>query len=127
MFGRCPLSHGQLARLSELTGALPHGPGGAVAMSRLVMTVGSPLNFTRPQRSRLLDTFSDPNDSAYIEALSIIRSGQAMLTAHPRLDMPGFQPCQADRLRIEFHDQRRRAESANRAAIARGERVAGKP
>jgi hypothetical protein len=87
------------------------------------MTAGSPINFTRPERSLCLRAFTAPNDPGYSEALAIIRSGKQMLEAHPRLDIPDFQPCAADRQRLEYHARRKTVETRNRQTIVAGRRI----
>ena len=131
-FGRCPLNHRQLIRLGQLISAAPNGAGygwGRVnsydvrELSRLIMTRGSPINFTRPEYSLCLKAFGDKKDAGYREALSIIGAGRQMLELHPRADMPGFEPCEADRRRLEYWTRRRQIESLNRQAIAQGKRA----
>lgn len=46
-----------------------------------------------------------------------------MLAAHPRGDMPGFRPCEADQRRLDYHAYRRRIEARNRRAILKGEKI----
>ncbi len=134
-FGRCPLDHRQLTQLGKVLGAVGGNKtfrwGNATrysgtGLSRLVMTGNTPCNFTRPEHSACLAVFRDDNDPKYREALAIIQSGREMLEKHPRLDMPGFEPCETDRARIARHNARRQTEAANRAAIARGEKIGGK-
>ncbi len=131
-FGRCPLDHGQLSRLGALLIAQPGNKTfrwagvksySGTGLSRLVMTGLSPINFTRPERSACLAVFPNAEDPGYVESLSIIRAGEAMVAQHPRLDMPGFQPSEMDRQRLEYLAQQRRRESDRRAAIVRGEKV----
>jgi hypothetical protein len=135
-FGRCPLDHRQLARLGELISAAGSGKqfgwksvnqydGGELI--RLIMTRGSPINFTRPERSLVLGAFDDPSAPEYQQALGILRAGGEMLAAHPRADMPGFQPCEADRRRLDYHAVRCRREADVRGAIVRGETVFDQP
>ena len=69
-------------------------------------------------RSLCLKAFEDMTSSEYREALAIIRAGQAMLAAHPRLDMPGFEPNDADRRRLAYHALRREIEARSRRMIA---------
>jgi hypothetical protein len=131
-FGRCPLDHEQMARLGQLVSAAPNGQAyrwsavnsyTVAEMSKLVMTLGSPINFTRPEHSLCLKAFPDPTDPARREALAIIRTGQEMLAAHPRLDMPGFQPCPFDQQQFDYQAHRQTVEQRNRQAILRGQRV----
>ncbi len=129
-FGRCPLDHGQLTRLGQL---IPTGPRGSKyhwtsvdsynprELTHLVMTCGSPINFTRPEHSLCLKAFDDKGDPGYADALAIIRSGKEMLDKHPRLDMPGFRACQADQERLDYHALRQDIETRNRHAIGAGQ------
>ena len=135
-YGRCPLDHKQLEELGRLVAAGPNGASfgwngvtsyGGKRLSQLIMQFGSPINFTRPERSLVLEAFADPNDPNYAAALAIVRQGARTLAEHPRPDMPGFVPCESDALRLDFHAQRCAAERANRAALARGERVEDRP
>ncbi len=131
-FGRCPLSHKQLSRLGQLVAA---SPGGAKyqwsrvnsydvgQLSRLIMTVGSPINFTRPEQSLCLSGFADKTDPQYVEALSIIRSGAELLEEHPRADMPHFVPCEADQRRLDYHRERVDIEARTRRAMVAGEKA----
>ena len=131
-FGRCPLTHAQLKRLGELVAAAPRGKalgwttttrysGGRV--SHLIMTRGSPINFTRPERSLCLTAFTDTDSPAYREALGIIQAGQTLLAQHPRADTPGFRPCEADQRQLDYYAARRRIEARNREAICTGRTV----
>jgi hypothetical protein len=131
-FGRCPLDHKHLARLGQLVAAAPHGSNygwnkvnvyAPRQLTQRIMTLGSPINFTRPQRSLCLKAFTDKNDPAYREALSIIQSGRQMLQQHPRADMPNFRPCEADQRRVDYHAKRREIEAHNRRTIAQGDRI----
>ena len=69
-------------------------------LSRLIMTRGEPINFTRPEHSRCLNAFKDRSGPNCLEALRIIQAGKAALAQHPRADMPGFRPCEADGQRL---------------------------
>ena len=131
-FGRCPLDHPQLTRLGQLIAAGPKGAeygwgdvnrysGGR--LSQLIMAHGSPINFTRPEASLVLRAFNSPSDPGHAEALEVIRTGAAMLRAHPRGDMPGFEPCEGDRRRLDYCAERQRIETEVRAAIVRGEKA----
>lgn len=135
-FGRCPLTHPELAELGRLALA---APGKARAgwrqvsdysvadLSRLIMTVGSPINFTRPQRSLCLQGWPDPADANYRRALAIIEEGAERLRRHPRADMPGFVPCGADADRLAFRARRLAVEQRNREAIRQGRKVYDRP
>jgi hypothetical protein len=130
-FGRCPLNHNQLARLGQLIASAPQGAAYGWSdvksyqpreLTRLIMTAGSPINFTRPQQSLCLQAFPDPADPGYAEALTIIQSGRQMLQAHPRLDMPNFRPCESDQQRLDYYAHRQTVEARNRRTIAAGQR-----
>ena len=124
-FGRCPLDHGQLSRLGQLAASVGDGQVAwarvdsydVAQLSRLTMTFGSPINFTRPQYSRCLSGFSDKTDPRYREALSIIQAGRQNLQQHPRADMPDFVPCESHRKRLDYHRQRMEIEAANRRGM----------
>ncbi len=119
--GRSPLDGKQLARLAELTG-VPFGQ-----LRSYNANQGPQVSFARPELSPSLAKFTDRNDPKYQEALAIIRAGKEMLATRPRADMPGFTPCEKDRLREEKYAQRRQIESRNRQAIRRGEKVYDRP
>jgi len=131
-FGRCPLDHTQLARLGHL---VSEGPKGAALgwrtvnrysggrLSRLIMTLGSPINFTRPEHSLCLQAFTDAADPRRREALELIRAGKDMLARHPRADMPGFRPCEADQRRLDYHAARQAIEARSRDSIVRGQKT----
>jgi len=125
-FGRCPLDHKQLGRLGRLAPKFRWSQVNAYSprdLSRLIMTAGSPINFTRPEHSLCLTGFTDKTDPRYVEALSIIRAGKQILKEHPRADMPGFQPCEADKRRLDYHRERLEVEASNRRAIVEGRKV----
>ncbi len=135
-FGRCPLGHPQLARLGALISAGPRGKefgwtttkrysGGR--LSHLIMTRGSPINFTRPERSLVLQAFDSKDDPRYAEALAIIRAGADMLARHPRADMAGFQPCAEDAARLARHRRSGEIEARSRLAISQGRKVFDEP
>jgi hypothetical protein len=69
-----------------------------------------PVNFSRPERSGCLLAFRTATAPEYVEALSLIRAGQAALVEHPRAEMPGFQPCIADQKRLDTCRQRQQVE-----------------
>jgi hypothetical protein len=100
-FGRSPLTARQLARLGELAEmrARPNSRQWA----------GSPpLDFTRPERSPLLQNLDGPNDPRYLAALAILRAGAEQLARQPREDMlgPRAQPVTAeDRSRMERYEK----------------------
>ncbi len=131
-FGRCPLDHKEMVALGKLAAAAPgkvkYGWNEARSynvpqLNGLIMRYGSPINFTRPERSLCLSGFADKADSKYVQALALIRKGAERLRAHPRSDMPGFRPCEADQRRLDFLARRRAIEQRNRRAILSGRRV----
>ena len=131
-FGRCPLSHKELAELGRLAAAAPGktkyawdrvGDYGVRRLNGLIMAHGSPINFTRPKRSLCLRGFEDKKDPNYLRALALIQKGKRRLAEHPRLDMPGFQPCAADQARLDHRAKRREIEKRNREAILKGQKV----
>jgi len=63
------------------------------------------------------------SEEVFLKALAIIRAGKEMLAKRPRVDMPGFVPCAADRKRDSKYDMRRQIERRNRQAIQAGRRV----
>ena len=96
---------------------------GVRQLNGLIMAYGSPVNFTRPARSLCLSGFGDKTSPEYIAALGLIEKGAAGLGEHPRSDMAGFKPCEADKRRLEHLAKRRAIEQRNRRAIAAGRRV----
>ena len=120
-WGRSPLDQRQLLRLGQLVSAAPNGKrwgwstvtaylGGSAPPGSLLAWGELPVNFTRPERSASLRAFPTASTSGYTEALSLIRTGQALLAKHPRAEMPGFQPCPADQERLQAWRQRRQIE-----------------
>lgn len=131
-FGRCPIDHKQLARLGRLAKAASGKPKiswnsthdySVRQLNGLIMALGSPINFTRPELSLCLAGFKDKKSPNYIEALKIIQTGKAMLEQHPRSDMPGFKPCAMDQQRLDYHALRRQIEIRNRQAIVQGNKL----
>jgi len=131
-FGRCPLDHKELSQLGKLLTAVPqtkkhswsrvNGYSGG-RLRTLIMTQGSPINFTRPEKSLCLTGFADKKDPNYLKALELIRGGGRMLTQHPRLDMEGFKPRPADQARLDYHAKRMEIERRNRLAIIEGRKA----
>jgi len=119
--GRSPLSDAQLDRLTELTG-VPFRDLAAHDKNR-----GPQISFDRPELSPCLSHAAAKGDSAYAEALAIIRFGRDMLARRPRADMDGFQACMIDRFRMSFHEARRGIESMIRRAIRDGEKIYDSP
>jgi len=131
-FGRCPLDHKQLTRLGSLVAAAARGAEyrwgnvnsyNVAELSRLVMTRGTPINFTRPRHSLCLNAFDNLDGPEYAEALAIIQAGRQMLADHPRADMPGFRPREDDRRRLDDVALRQQIEARNRQAILSGEKL----
>jgi hypothetical protein len=125
-FGRCPLGHKELAQLGKLTKKYSWSQTNSYSvrqLNSLIMTHGSPINFTRPEKSLCLTGFTDKTDADYIEALEIIRNGARMLKQHPRLDMKDFKPSPADQARLDYYAKRREIEKRNRRAIVEGKKV----
>ena len=127
-WGRSPLNHARLLRLGQLVLAAPGGKplgwnsvtdynGGGVPPGSLMTSGELPVNFTRPELSACLRAFPDPAEAGYAEALALIRTGQALLAAHPRAEMPGFQPGAADQQRLDFWHRRQRIENQVRQAL----------
>ena len=131
-FGRCPLDHKEMKALGQLAAAAPgkvkYGWSNTNSYSvrrlnSLIMNHGSPINFTRPARSLCLSGFTNKTDPKYVEALAIIRKGARRLRDHPRLDMPNFKPCPADRKRLDYLAKRKAVERRNRRAIIEGNKL----
>jgi len=130
--GRSPLDHRDLAELGTL---VLRSPGGRdygwskvteytnSQIARIMTTHGEPVNFTRPERSLCLSGFEGTDDPNYRRALALIRQGQSNLEEHPRCDMPGFQPCEVDRARLDYLARRQGIEKANREAIVAGKKL----
>jgi len=112
--GRSPLNNKQLGRLGQLTG-VNFGAAKSHGGNR-----GPQVSFDRPKLSPCLKRITDKTGPAYAEALAIIRAGAAMLAKRPRVDMPGFVPCPADRKRNAKYALRQQAERQNRQAIREG-------
>ncbi len=112
-FGRAPVTGPEVQRLSELTGLKLNDRGQFTQLS-----------FTRPEASPCLATLGGPSDARYQEALTIVRAGQARLSANPRPDMPGFRNDSPVELKQDEKYQAQLAQEARmRAAIASGERA----
>ncbi|NIA15338.1 MAG: hypothetical protein GWP08_14810 [Nitrospiraceae bacterium] len=112
--GRSPLSPPQVARLSELTG---------VQFDKLAdwnANLGPQVSFVRPEKSPCLEGIDKNDHKARQEAIAIIAAGKAALEKHPRADMAGFTPAEADGARQLKYAQRQDAEQRNRAAIRAG-------
>lgn len=112
VYGRSPLTPGEIKRLGELTGVdLNHQKHAA------------DISFTRPHKSPCLARIS-PDDPRYTEALSIIREGGDRLAATPRPDMRGFQLVDPAEIRQESKYQARlEQELRMRQAIVEGKRL----
>jgi len=130
--GRSPLDHHDLAELGRLILESPQGKQYGWSkvkeytcnqIGRIMATYGSPVSFTRPERSLCLRGFDSKQDPGYLKALALIRKGAHNLHTHPRLDMPGFRPCAADQARLKHLATRRAVERRNREAIVAQQRV----
>ncbi len=103
-FGRSPLDEGELNTIQQLTGS-------------------SDVNFTRPELSPCLSKFSDPSDSARLQALQIIETGRVRLSERPRADMPGFRLVAPNEIQQQAkYDTLRAAEAKSRQALIRGQK-----
>ncbi|MGN0853630.1 MAG: hypothetical protein ACI4Q3_09695 [Kiritimatiellia bacterium] len=100
--GRMPITRAEHAELEKLTGV-------KIATGHRTRQ-REQLNFTRPERSRILAGVA--GTPAGEKALGIIQAGAARLKENPRADMDGFVPCAKDRER-ECRYQRRLAEERN--------------
>ena len=119
--GRSPLNNQQIARLTELTGVK------FAAFVGHKKNRGPQVSFDRPELSPCLAVFEDKTESAYIEALGIIRQGAVSLKEKPRADMDGFVPWSRDERRQRKYLDRQRIEFENRHAIKVGRKVYDKP
>ncbi|MEI7898893.1 MAG: hypothetical protein WCK89_01475 [bacterium] len=112
--GRCPLTGGEVNRLTALTGVpIANGHG---ARQR------STVSFARPEVSRMLLPVAS-NEVARAEAVALISGGARRLKEKPRADMEGFVPCEADLLREKKYQSRLEAERAVYNAIRTGKKV----
>jgi len=114
--GRSPLDGQQVHRLDQLTGTdlnrqFGHGSN-----------QGPMISFDRPEISPVLGGM-DQDDPAYLEALRLIRAGQAQLAERPDTGMEGFVLSGIDLWRELKYQQRRAIELRNRRAIEAGETV----
>ena len=119
--GRSPLDNKQIKRLTELTG-VPFA-----SLANHGKNQGPQVSFDRPHLSPCLQKFKDTADAAYIEALSIIRTGSRMLQSRPRADMDGFQACPTDQKRQAEYAMRHKIEMQNRTAIRTGQKLYDSP
>ena len=101
--GRSPLTDAQLKRLCELTSLKPRDTWRAPYL-------GPQLSFTRPEKSPVLSGL-DRGSPETREALAILHAGKELLAKKPRLDMPGFLPC-------EEHESRNRRRACLEAIEA---------
>lgn len=135
-FGRSALNHQELRRLGQLALSIPGGAamgwpsvtdyvGGRLAA--ITETGVLPVNFTRPEFSACLTAFTNTADTGYVEALSLIKAGQARLAQHPGADAPGFVPCPADQARLNFHELRKQEQDLVKKAIKDGKKLYDKP
>lgn len=116
--GRSPLTAAQLKELSQLTGArfVANHSGNA----------GPQVSFDRPELSPCLQHLEEGSET-YAKALAIIRAGAEALRVTPRADMPGFEPADYAKARLEFYDDRRKQEAAVRKAMRDGFKVYDPP
>ncbi len=112
LYGRSPLSPGELKRLGELIG-----------INLSDQKHASDVNFTRPERSPCLGRLSK-EDSRYPEALSIIRTGADRLALTPRPDVPDVALVDPSEIEQERrYRSRLRQEQQMRQAIVEGKRI----
>ncbi len=130
--GRSPLNHKDLAELGKLILASSTGKQYGWSnvkeytcgqIGRIMAKYGSPVNFTRPDKSLCLTGFDSIHSPGYLRALALIRKGAKNLITHPRLDMADFQPCQADQARLDYLAKRQGIEQLNREAIVKSYRL----
>jgi hypothetical protein len=130
--GRSPLNHKDLAELGKLVMESPNGKQYGWSrvneytcgqIGRLMVNHGSPVSFTRPEKSLCLTGFKSKEAPGYLRALALIRKGADDLAAHPRLDMPNFRPCEADQARLDYLAKRQEIEQLNRKAIVKGDKL----
>ncbi|MBN1127004.1 MAG: hypothetical protein JXA82_18525 [Sedimentisphaerales bacterium] len=112
--GRSPLNQEQLKRLGELTNLDFYHLAGHNT------NTGPQVCFDRPELSPCLSRIDPVGTEGYMEAIKIIRAGQAMLLQRPRGDMAGFVPAQIDCDRQARYAWRRQIEMANRQAVRLG-------
>ena len=130
--GRSPLDHKDLAELGKLVLQSPNGKQYGWSrvneytcgqIGSIMAKHGSPVSFTRPEKSLCLTGFDSRQAPGYLGALALIRKGAQNLASHPRCDMPHFTPCEADRARLDHLARRQEVEQRNREAIVRGDRL----
>jgi hypothetical protein len=114
--GRSPLDSGQLGRLGQLTG-VDWG-----AQQNCASSTGPWIAFERPELSPCLAKL-DKDSPPYNEALAIIRTGRDALAKQARGDTLDFTPCEKDRQREQFYQQRLQIELRGREAIRTGKKV----
>ena len=107
LFGRCPLTGAESARLKQLGIDLNDRP----TMTRV--------SFDRPDASPALAKLGAAERK---EALEILRNGATRLAKQPNPDAPNFVACETDRQREAKYEQREAIEVANREAIRTGAR-----
>ncbi len=83
---------------------------------KLAAPIAPLVGFDRPEVSPILAVLDDLNDPAYLEALEIIRAGQAQLTERPDVEMEGFELSGIDLRRGNKYQERRRAKRSAAAA-----------
>ncbi|MBX7255486.1 MAG: hypothetical protein K1Y02_03905, partial [Candidatus Hydrogenedentes bacterium] len=112
--GRSPLSAGEVARLTELTGIK------FVDYLDWAKALGPQISFARPDLSPCLAGLSDRSPGAYQEALAIIRTGGERLAQRPHPYDDPAQLCATDQEREKKYQARRAIELANREAVRSG-------
>ena len=109
VFGRSPLNNQQIEELRKLTG---------VNVGDISTELqGSQCNFTRPELSPCLQGLKELDSDKYQQALSIIEEGKIQLEQKPRMDMPGAQLLEADRVKFEKYKSRIQQEKEARKQL----------
>ena len=116
VFGRAPLNGEQLGRLGQLTGINFADVGQGHKQEWLV-------SFDRPELSPCLAGLRDKDETAYDEALAIIRTGTEALAKTPRGDMAGFAPAPPDAARDEKYEMLSRLAQETLETMLAGDRA----
>lgn len=117
--GRAPLTIPQAKRLGELTGvSFFHGTSSNPGFYSHTLQI----SFSRPELSPCL-TKLDPTGAAYVEALAMIKAGQAELEQKPEAGMPGFTYCPEHQAREDKYQKLKARECERRNALAKGNKV----
>jgi hypothetical protein len=116
LYGRCPLSNAELARLKELTGVdLLDGDNQQVEETWV--------SFTRPEISPLLAHAGAEGDPKREEALAIISAGAKRLEERPRGDRSGMSLDGLELARERKYEERAAREREAREAALSGRKV----